>query len=205
MFLFVGRSVAAVTLATVLGCAVTGQSIHVPSQTIDPVATDSALIQEVRHLILEGNGDAAIVCIVRFDHVLSDRDLVALMEVADPLKGSRSDTWYLYTSAATVDSLLASDRVLWMGEYKPEYRMGRRADTVGEEPRWMHIVSFAGNDPQFIEAMNAIGLDDIRYDSVLEEYHVRADARQIEALCEMWWVKEIYKAGGSALWWTMSG
>jgi hypothetical protein len=178
-----------------VSCAPHGYPIHLPSATIDPTITDAAFVQRV-HASPE---DEPFVCIVRFEKSLTDEEKVALGNRALILKGSRHDTWFLYANAVTVSELLEDPGVVWAGEYKSEYKMGRRADTIGEEARWMHVVSFAGGHPDFVADLHDIGFDDVRYDSILDEFHVYANAAQIAALTELWWVREIYRAGGRGL------
>lgn len=184
--------------ALTCGCANTGYPIHLPALTIEPQKTAPAFAARIREMAA-GDPEKSIVCIIRFDASLSDERQLALGRRATILKGSRRDTWFVRVSASTLASFLTDEHALWIGEYKDEYKLGRRADAIGAERRWVHVVSFAGNRPEFREDLHDIGAGDIRYDSILDEYRVYINGGQRDRLIAMWWVREIYKAGGRGL------
>jgi hypothetical protein len=183
-------------LPGIAGCTIPGRAIHLPSTTIAPGVTDPAFVAAISD---PNRGGELLVCIVRFDHALSRTERAGLRERLTTLKGSRGDTWFVRASAAEIASMLSDARVLWVGEYRSAYKRGRRAMALGDEPRWMRVVSFAGNRPEFRTLMTDLGIEKIRYDPVLEEYEVRMNARQRDALFAQWWVREIYRAGGRGL------
>lgn len=188
----------AVSAVLAVGCAVTGRAIHLPAATIEPTETDRAFARMVRETAAV-DPDRQAVFILRFDASLSDEEETELARRALILKGSRHDTWFVHASFSTVADLLDDDHVLWIGEYRDEYKLGRRADTVGAERRWMYVVSFEGNRPEFRAALAGIGVTDIRYDSVLDRYYVYINGEQRDRVITFWWVREVFRPGSREL------
>lgn len=192
----------ATSLTLTCGCATTGRPVHLPALTIEPEETDRAFESRVREAA-DVEPDGQMVCIIRFDASLAGEEAEALGRRAVILKGSRRDTWFVLASMSIITGLLDDERVLWIAEYENRYKLGRRADTIGTERRWVHVVSFAGNHPEFRAALTDMGVTDIRYDSVLDQYTIYINGDQCDRLITFWWVREVYKAGGRGLYRTM--
>jgi len=171
------------------------KTVRLPSGAEAPAATDSAFVALLDSLIAHGEGDAAFVCVLQFE----DHELPPLTEDMEPLEDAGHDVWIVWGTATALRWYMDDPNVRFIGEYFPEYKYNHTL--AGARVAWVYVEIFGGDLQEHYDEMSALGIESIRWDSIVKRFYCKATGDQIVELASSWWVKRIYRARSRWSWW----
>jgi hypothetical protein len=170
-------------------------TVRLPSGAEAPAVTDSAFVALLDSLIADGEGDAAFVCVLQFE----DPELPPLTDDMEPLEDAGHDVWIVWGTATALRHYMDNPNVRFIGEYFPEYKYNHTL--AGAGVAWVYVEIFGGDLQEHYDEMAALGIESIRWDSIVRRFYCKATGDQIVELASSWWVRRIYRARSRWSWW----
>ena len=171
------------------------KTVRLPSGAEAPAVTDSSFVELLDSLIAEGVGDAGFVCVLQFDNP----ELPPLTQDMEPLEDAGHDVWIVWGTAAALRNYMSHPNVRFIGEYFPEYKYNHTL--ADASVAWVYIEIYGGDLQDYHEEMVGLGIESIRWDSIVKRYYCKATGDQIVELASSWWVRRIYRARSRTFSW----
>ncbi len=168
--------------------------IHLPFGTIRPREIDEGFLLLLDDLWKDGMEDALLVCVVQTYRPMETYIFERFFDAEDDatVYGSFSDYSFLVLlSVYTIDGLLDDPRVRWIGEYEPRYKINRNVRLWEYDGAF--VFPLEGDTIECRDDLTDIFLVPEFYDEELGFYFVPAEAYELEAISEFWWVAEVVR------------
>lgn len=162
-------------------------TLRLPSGVEAPAGTDPSFVARVDSLIATGHGDRRIVCYLQY----KKKDMPPKTADVEPLQKLGQDAWIIKATATAIKAFTTQPSLRFIGEYAPEYKYNHTL--AGANVAWVYIEIFTDPQPQYVDEMSTLGIEDVRWDFAPRRYYAKATGGQIVDLAKSWWVKNIFR------------